>query len=233
MDVAAGPSAEFLREQIAPYEWYQSIDLGQGVITPGETGDASQNKLAMMKLPEDLTGQSVLDIGCNEGFFSFEAEKRGASRIVAIDKGKAAQEKFALVHRLLASSVEFHDVDLTEIKPAQWGKFDLVFFLAVLHHIRHPFWILDHIYKLTGGVAVMEFVEAVPDDGSDLSAFVRRMSKRGHLHMMPTRTMTLELLDQAGFKTVEILGAHRAKGAGEHRRMPGFSQQRVLLKAHR
>jgi 2-polyprenyl-3-methyl-5-hydroxy-6-metoxy-1,4-benzoquinol methylase len=187
----------------------------------------------MMDLPEDLRGQSVLDIGCNEGFFSFAAEKRGASRIVAIDKGKAAQEKFALVHRLLGSSVEFRDVDLTDIKPSQWGTFDLVFFLAVLHHVRHPFWIIDHIFKLTAGVAILEFVEAVPDDGSDVSAIVRRMSKRGHLHMMPTRTMSLELLDRAGFTSVKILGSHRAKGAGEHRKMPGFSQQRVLLKASR
>lgn len=233
MNTVADKSAEFLREQIAPYEWYQSIDLGQGVITPGETGDASNNKLAMMNLPLDLAGQSVLDIGCNEGFFSFEAEKRGASRVVAIDKGKAAQEKFALVHGLLGSSVEFRDVDLTEINPSKWGKFDLVFFLAVLHHVRHPFWILDHIFKLTGKVAILEFVEAVPDDGSDVSAFVRRMSKRGHLHMMPTRTMSLELLERAGFKSVEVLGAHRGRAAGDHRKMPGFSQQRVLLKARR
>ena len=233
MNTVANRSAEFLKEQIAPHEWYQSIDLGQGVVTPGETGDASQNKLAMMDLPEDLSGQSVLDIGCNEGFFSFEAEKRGASRVVAIDKGIAAQKKFALVHRLLGSVVEFKDVDLTEVNPSKWGKFDLVFFLAVLHHVRHPFWILDHIFKLTGGAAVLEFVEAVPEDGSDVSAFVRRMSKRGHLHMMPTRTMSLELLDRAGFTSVEVLGTHRARAAVDHRKMPGFSQQRVLLKARR
>ena len=227
------PVSESIQEQIAKYHWYQSIELGEGIVTPGETGASSQNKLAMMNLPMDLSGKTVLDIGCNEGFFSFEAERRGAAKVVAIDKGKDAREKFNLVHGILQSSVEFLELDLTEIKPSRFGRYDLVFFLAVLHHLRHPFWAFDQVFALTGEVAILEFVEAVSETHPDVCAMVRRKSKKGHMHMLPTRTMSLELLARAGYSRVEVLGTHRAKSDGDHRAMHGFSHQRVLLKAHR
>jgi tRNA (mo5U34)-methyltransferase len=222
-----------VRDAVAKHHWYQSIPLGDGLITPGETGDATQRKLAMMNLPENLTGKSVLDIGCNEGFFSFEAERRGASRVLAVDKGKDARAKFALVKKILGSGVEFTDENLFDIQPSKLGRFDIVFFLAVLHHLRYPILAIDRIFELTREFAVMEFVEAVPETHQDQSALVRRLSKKGHLHMLPTRTLALELLEQAGFARVEVLGTHRAKAAGPHRRMDGYSQQRVLLKALR
>jgi len=220
-----------VRDAVAQHHWYQSIPLGEGLITPGETGDATQRKLAMMNLPEDLTGKSVLDIGCNEGFFSFEAERRGASRVLAVDKGEDARAKFALVKKILGSGVEITDENLLDVQPSKLGRFDIVFFLAVLHHLRYPILAIDRIFELTREFAVMEFVEAVPETHQDQSALVRRMSKKGHLHMLPTRTLALELLEQAGFARVEVLGTHRAMAAGPHRRMAGYSQQRVLLKA--
>jgi SAM-dependent methyltransferase len=222
-----------VRDAVAKHQWYQSIPLGDGLVTPGETGDATERKLEMMKLPADLAGKTVLDIGCNEGFFSFECERRGASRVLAVDKGKDAAAKFALVKQILGAQVEFSDVNLFDIEPAKLGRFDIVFFLAVLHHLRYPIVAIDRVYELTREFAVMEFVEAVSDTHPDQSALVRRMSKKGHLHMLPTRTMALELLEQAGFARVEVLGTHRHKPAGPHRRMPGYSQQRVLLKAFR
>jgi len=222
-----------VKEAIAQHQWYQSIPLGEGLITPGETGDATERKLAMMNLPLDLTGKTVLDIGCNEGFFSFEAERRGASRVLAIDKGEDARVKFALVKKILDSQVEFSDQNLFDIKPARLGRFDMVFFLAVLHHLRYPILAIDRLYDLTGEFAVIEYVEAVPETHEDQSALVRCMSKKGHLHMMPTRTFALELLEQAGFARVEVLGTHRAKASKPYRRMPGHSQRRTLLKAFR
>ena len=220
-------------EALALHQWYQSIPLGEGLITPGETGDATERKLAMMNLPEDLTGKTVLDIGCNEGFFSFEAERRGASRVLAIDKGEDARAKFALVKKILGSQVEFSDQNLFDIQPARLGRFDIVFFLAVLHHLRYPILAIDRLYDLTGDFALVEYVEAVPETHEDESALVRCMSKKGHLHMMPTRTFALELLEQAGFARIEVLGTHRAKASKPYRRMPGHSQRRTLVKAFR
>ena len=176
---------------IARHQWYQSIDLGDGVTTPGETRDATSRKLEMMDLPLDLAGQSVLDIGCNEGFFAFESERRGAGPVVAIDKLPVAREKFLLVKQVLESSVELRFAELHELPPDDLGRFDIVFFLSVFHHLRHPLATLDRVAELTRGFALMEFVEAVPIGEDEPSALVRKRSRRGHLHF-------LRLQDRAG-----------------------------------
>jgi len=226
-------SSKTIQEEINKHNWYQSIPLADNITTPGETGQSEQKKIEMMQLPNDLSGMTVLDIGCNEGFFSFEAEKRGADRIVATDKGLAAQEKFRLVKRILGSKVEFAAIDLFDMDVAVVGKFDIVLFLAVFHHVRYPMLALDRLYQLTNKFAIMEFVEAVPGIHEGVSALVRKMSKKGHLHILPTRTFILETLTRAGFKKIEILGTHRSHELGPERKMPGFSERRVLLKANR
>jgi tRNA (mo5U34)-methyltransferase len=60
--------------------WYHAIELGDGLVTPGIRGWTMES----LQVP-DLTGKSVLDIGAWDGYFSFEAERRGASRVVALD----------------------------------------------------------------------------------------------------------------------------------------------------
>ena len=76
---------DWLRSQVEAEEyWFQKIDLGDGLTTPGWS-DPMTEKLPFYGLPDDMTGMRVLDIGCCEGFFSFEAERRGAADVVAID----------------------------------------------------------------------------------------------------------------------------------------------------
>jgi tRNA (mo5U34)-methyltransferase len=66
--------------------WFHSIDLGHGVVTPGHKPQAVlAQELAAASLPEDLSGRSVLDIGGWDGFFAFEAERRGARRVAVLD----------------------------------------------------------------------------------------------------------------------------------------------------
>src|SRR3954466_11917283 len=74
---------EELKKEVAKINWWHSIDLGNGVITPGV--DRSSWKLKKLRMPQDLSGMSVLDIGAWDGFFSFEAERRGAKRVLAVD----------------------------------------------------------------------------------------------------------------------------------------------------
>ena len=72
-----------LKQQVNQIKWYHSIDLGDGIITPGY--DNSAKKLNRLNLPASLAGKTVLDIGALEGFFSFEAERREAKRVLATD----------------------------------------------------------------------------------------------------------------------------------------------------
>ncbi len=66
-------------------EWYHSIELAPGVVTPGRRPLSDwRHEFVSMKLPP-LQGRSVLDVGAYDGFFSFEAERHGAARVVALD----------------------------------------------------------------------------------------------------------------------------------------------------
>ena len=77
------PRMDDLRAAVARQGWFHTIDLGGGIVTPGR--DESPRKLGWIGLPADLSGRSVLDVGAWDGFFSFECERRGAARVVALD----------------------------------------------------------------------------------------------------------------------------------------------------
>ena len=149
-----------LRRRVAEVRWFHTIDLGDGVITPGE--DDTPAKLRTLHLPQDLTGISVLDIGAWDGFFSFEAERRGATRILATDDfcwggdGWGTKAGFHLAHRALGSKVESKEIGVLDLSPETVGVFDLVFFLGVLYHMRHPLLALERVASVTGRHLILE-----------------------------------------------------------------------------
>jgi tRNA (mo5U34)-methyltransferase len=68
------------------HRWWHSIDLGDGIVTPGtKPAETMRAEIAALGLPDDLSGKTVLDIGAWDGAFSFECERRGADRVVALD----------------------------------------------------------------------------------------------------------------------------------------------------
>jgi len=158
------PDPELAR-RVAEFDWWHRIDLGDGLVTPGH--DDSPAKLARLGLPDDLTGQRVLDIGAWDGFFSFEAERRGA-HVVAMD-GPAWQRGtlsgracFDLAHETLGSRVEAVPLDVMELSAEELGSFDLVLCLGVLHHLRDPWGALGHIADVTRDRLIIEtHVDAV------------------------------------------------------------------------
>lgn len=161
---AARPDAaipvEELRQKVAAIDWWHRIDLGRGVVTPGR--DATQEKLATLHLPERLDGATVLDIGAWNGFFSFEAERRGARRVLAIDspawrgEGIATRQGFDLARRALGSKVEDLELDVMELAPERVGVFDLVLMLGVLYHLEDPLGALRRVASVTRERLVLE-----------------------------------------------------------------------------
>lgn len=151
--------SEVLRAEIAkhPY-WFHRMDLGGGVTTPGWSNPVRQ-KLRWFGLPDDLTGKRVLDIGCAEGFFSFEAERRGAREVIAVDKGEAPGDnaaRFKLCAEALGSQVTIRSASVYELNPEDWGTFDVVFFFGVLYHLTDQATALDHIASVTAGTLLLQ-----------------------------------------------------------------------------
>lgn len=156
---------EQLREAAGRYKWWHRIDLGQGVITAGY--DDSPAKLGALQLPEDLSGKSVLDMGASDGFFSFAAERRGAARVVAADSyyknwpggwgGHGTRAGFDFAREVLGSRAEMRDLDCMDLSPeTAGGTFDLVLFLGVLYHLKHPLLGLERIASVTRDQLILE-----------------------------------------------------------------------------
>ena len=160
IDRAPLVTREQLRSEVDRIKWFHRIDLGHGIVTPGD--DDSPAKLATLGLPEDLRGQSVLDIGAWDGFFSFEAERRGADRVLATDwfcwggPGWGTKAGFDLARRALGSRVEDREIDVLDISPDSVGTFDVVLFLGVLYHMRHPLLALEKVYSVTKKMVILE-----------------------------------------------------------------------------
>ena len=131
---------EDLGAGISRIHWYHQIDLGGGFVTPG--GVRCSRVLKRICLPVDLSGLEILDIGAWDGYYSFEAERRGARRVVALDRWSeeagGSKEGFEFARKILKSRVESVTMDAMEISPETIGQFDIVLFLGVLYHMRHP-----------------------------------------------------------------------------------------------
>ena len=133
-----------------PY-WFHRIDVGHGVVTPGE--DDSAAKLAKFEPPADLTGKSVLDIGAYDGFFTFECERRGAD-VLAIDHRQSPGYPVASELRGLAA--EFREMSVYDLSAEGVGEFDLVLALGVLYHLRHPLLALERIHEVCRERLILE-----------------------------------------------------------------------------
>ena len=134
-------------EELGP--WFHNMEL-RGIRTAPEhfLGDYPEVKYANFRtaLPADMTGKSVLDIGCNGGFYSLEMKRRGASRVLGIDTdtGYLAQARFAA--EVTGLDAEFRQMPVWDV--AKLGeRFDLVIFMGVLYHLRHPLLALDLIHQ--------------------------------------------------------------------------------------
>jgi len=168
---------EALRREVdALGPWFQNIDLGHGILTAPEhfLGDYPSVKFRTFAdaLPEDLRGMSVLDIGCNAGFYSVEMKRRGAGRVLGIDSDDRYLAQAALVAEALGcTDIEFRNLSVYDVG-ALGERFDWVIFMGVLYHLRHPLLALDLIREhVAGGHMLFQTMQQgtdavlqVPDD---------------------------------------------------------------------
>jgi tRNA (mo5U34)-methyltransferase len=161
MEIASATSA--LRERIKELgPWFHNLRLGGLQTAPDHfLGDYPAFKWQYFAdaLPHDLSGCTVLDIGCNGGFYALEMKRRGADRVVAIDSDERYLRQAALAADITGLSIELHHMSVYEI--ARLGRrFDLVLFMGVLYHLRHPLLALDLIRAhVTGDMLVCQSLQ--------------------------------------------------------------------------
>lgn len=148
-----------IRDMIGQHEhWYHTIELAPGIRTPGIQDSAfNLGILDRLGLPRDCTGMRVLDVGCRDGFFSFEMERRGAE-VVGVDYVAPTNTGFSIAQQILGSHVRYIVANLYDISPDTFGTFDIVLFLGVLYHLRNPMLALDRMRAVVnpGGFLFVE-----------------------------------------------------------------------------
>jgi tRNA (mo5U34)-methyltransferase len=133
--------------------WFHNIELA-GVPTAPEhflgNYPASHWETFENALSWDLRGRTVLDIGCNAGFFAIKMKQRGAERVVAIDTDERYLSQARFAAEVTGVEIEFRRLSVYEVGLLR-ERFDLVLFLGVLYHLRHPLLALDLLYEHVAG----------------------------------------------------------------------------------
>jgi tRNA (mo5U34)-methyltransferase len=216
------PTAEeldTLRREVNAIQWWHSIDLGNGIVTPGP--DPTPARLREIQFPDDLSGLSVLDIGAWDGFFSFEAERRGAARVLATDSfcwgqgGWGTKAGFELARRALGSHVEDLTIDPLDISPERVGSFDVVLFIGVLYHMRHPLLALERVFSVTGGQLILTTqVDLAAIERPAIAFYANDELNRDPTNWSgPNPAAVLAMLRVVGFREVRIVSRWCAREA--------------------
>ena len=141
-------------EELFEKGWYHSFDLPDGTHVEGVNSlDTLNLRWSRFPIPAVLKGKRVLYTGAWDGWFSFEAERRGA-QVTAIDCVELPH--FLEIHRKLGSRVDYRILDFYDLPEADLGVFDYVFFLGILYHLKHPLLALEMVCSLTTDTAIVE-----------------------------------------------------------------------------
>jgi tRNA (mo5U34)-methyltransferase len=139
-----------IRQRVAELgQWFHNLDL-RGVKTAPDhfLGDYPEVKWQRFasSIPDDLGGKSVLDVGCNAGFYSIQLKRRGAERVVGIDTDDQYLEQARFAAKVSGADIEFRNLSVYRVGELQ-EKFDFVLFMGVLYHLRHPLLALDLLHE--------------------------------------------------------------------------------------
>ena len=168
MQIASNDAAPPLNSGIPPSqlsqrihelgEWFHNLDLFGVKTAPNHfLGDFPNIKWQQISpaIPERLDGATVLDIGCNGGFYSIEMKRRGADRVLGIDVDDRYLNQARFAAKTLGFEIEFEKRSVYMADEIA-GQFDFVLFMGVFYHLRYPLYALDRVIKKVGGTLVFQ-----------------------------------------------------------------------------
>lgn len=199
------------QEEVDLLQWFHSIDFGNGVVSRGAKSLSLLARQADVAFKHGVAGKSVLDIGTWDGAMSFEAERRGASRVLATDSfawarsGMNRKPSFDLAKRYLGARVDEKVIDVFELTPQNVGTFDVVLFLGVLYHLKEPLRGLEHVAPLTHDLLVVDTETMLDTMDSPVMTFFpgRELNNDPTNWWAPNIKCVLSMLNVAGFRKVE------------------------------
>ncbi|MBC8453670.1 methyltransferase domain-containing protein [PVC group bacterium] len=201
MEIQDFKNIEQIQSWIDSQQWYQKIELSNGLETPGKID--SSTRLPLIKKAK-IKEQSVLDIGCNSGYYCLWAKKNGASRVVGIDIDEHRLKQAEVISRIEQCEIEYYHKPIKDA--LKLGVFDTVFCFAVLTEIPDLLGSLEDILALTGQKAFIEMAVARPlcylsRSVSWLKSFIKKRYSKSVIEMRPIK--------QGGWALVPSMGALR------------------------
>lgn len=142
-------NAEILQKVIGKLgPWYHDFELVPGISTNHQNKESMLNKWKFLEpfVPKDLSGKTVLDIGCSSGFFSLEVKKRKASRVVGTDIMPHSLAQARFLSHWFDHPIELRQIDAYSVDTL--GEFDFVIFIGVLYHLKHPLFALEKVSSI-------------------------------------------------------------------------------------
>jgi tRNA (mo5U34)-methyltransferase len=179
--------------------WHHSFEIYQGLVTPGAYDPVFL--LDKMRLPADLRGLRVLDIGTSDGFFALQLARRGAD-VVAIDYRGKRDHGYYVMERLNPVQIEYHQMNVYQLPDKHLGQFDIVLFLGVLYHLPDMIRALHMIWQCCRGTL---FVETHSENDFCRDVAAARYCKGSTLandytnFWAPNRLCVLDMLHDTGF----------------------------------
>jgi tRNA (mo5U34)-methyltransferase len=220
--------AELERRIALNHDWYHTLELAPGVVTPGWVD--TRAAVSHVPLPASLQGVRCLDVGTWDGFWAFEMERRGASEVHGVDVpdpycwdwparariresydgGKANLDKikqngngFPIAREALGSSVERHEITVYEISPEALGTFDFVFVGSLLLHLRDPVGALERIRTVARGrVIINDCIEYVLTKLHPRTPMARLDAEDRVWWWQPNLAALHSMIEQAGYEIV-------------------------------
>ncbi len=142
---------EIRKELATMRSWHHNVELAPGVWTNPKMGNHPAARWALIEpyVPNDLSGKTVLDLGCSSGFFSAMLKKRGAERVVAVDIVDSAIREAKLLTKVLGTPIEIVKQDIYDFLKENHESFDYALFLGIFYHLRSPLFVLDQLVSRT------------------------------------------------------------------------------------
>ena len=187
------PNREELLSRVRAFPfWLQRIYLGHGVYTLRHPhhNELIWHRLASL-LPQELSAVSVLDVGCNAGYFSLKLKQRGADRVVGIESRQDYLGQAQLCRDVWGLDIDYRLEDAHDMTHRD-ERFDLVLFTGILYHLKNPLAVLEDLGQLCSDAIVVE-TEAMPEKRQN-RVFVR-IGRYGHAKVTECQTGLMKFIE--------------------------------------